>query len=61
MKAIIISIFFTVSLILTVVGISINIKLQELEQRLTELEQLEHKKDIEEYRWRKELINDIKN
>jgi len=61
MKAIIISIFFTVSLILTVVGISINIKLQELEQRLTELEQLELQKDIEEYRWRKELINDIKN
>ena len=34
--------------------------IKELKQRITELENLQLQKDIEEYKWRSELINDIK-
>mgnify|MGYP000972368359 CR=1 FL=1 len=46
--------------ILICVCVDMNIKINKIQQRITELEQLELQKDIEEYRWRKELINDIK-
>lgn len=47
--------------ILSYVGILISRDVDKLKQRVTELEQLELQKEIQELKWRYELVNDIKS